>query len=496
MNPPTNHPELEHGETPEPRLPRSMVRDLSALVGSRGRDVPDDLAAEVRLAAEAHFRPRSRVATLGRLGGFAAAAAAVIVVGVFVFRPGTPPQPSGGGLALRDDASRPAGNVRLSGRSRAAAEIAPVRGDVNADGLVDVRDALALGVALRASPADRSLFQDASGTPTSHAFGIDAHAPSHDAAAAGEPDALASMFQLGDANADGVLDERDVEAITRAAVGAEQLPAIDQPAENGLAAAKRELQERSAEPPADRAEEAARKTLTNEPSPPPPHAPAEVTKDTARGRGPPPARPASGTPTPTEPAAAPDSGAGTTPSPLSVPPQEEWVDLVINPQGIPLAAYQVEFEPPVRPGFQARVVEVQGGTHPAFSAATFAEAPGRADANIRTLNFVGLSFAPPSGLPTGPTRVARFRVRYEAVPDSWTTVGERLRQLEQKAGAKEAGQAGVPAGRDAREPAATPAQEGQDVWKNLTRHITAATRMGQLIPLEVRLVPTEPGAPP
>jgi hypothetical protein len=84
-------------------------------------------------------------------------------------------------------------------------------------------------------------------------------------------------------------------------------------------------------------------------------------------------------------------------------PRFDFIDIYIDPQGKPLAAYQ--FELSVDPA-AATIVGVEGGDHPAFSAAPYY------DPEALTKNRIIIAaFNTGSDLPNTKTRVARVHLR-------------------------------------------------------------------------------------
>lgn len=73
-------------------------------------------------------------------------------------------------------------------------------------------------------------------------------------------------------------------------------------------------------------------------------------------------------------------------------------DIVIDPRGATLAAYQVEL---IAVDPEARIVGVEGGEHPAFQ-----KAPYYDPAAIQSGRIIIAAFDTGSDLPRGPTRVA------------------------------------------------------------------------------------------
>jgi len=102
---------MEH-DSNDPRLPDPLIGELSRLY-RRDAGVPAEVDRTIVNRARAHLAGRGRPRLLLRTAGVAAAvAAAVLAVAVLVHRP--------------------------------SRQVAAVAGDVNHDGVVDIRDALAL----------------------------------------------------------------------------------------------------------------------------------------------------------------------------------------------------------------------------------------------------------------------------------------------------------------------------------------------------------------
>ncbi|MEO1129231.1 MAG: hypothetical protein AAFX05_05905 [Planctomycetota bacterium] len=87
-------------------------------------------------------------------------------------------------------------------------------------------------------------------------------------------------------------------------------------------------------------------------------------------------------------------------------------DVIVDPVGRPLGAYQVDFAA-ARPG-DITIVGIEGGEHPAFAQPPFYDP--KALMNERA---VLAAFSTDAALPEGPTLVARVHVRItgDAVPD-------------------------------------------------------------------------------
>jgi hypothetical protein len=131
----------------DPILPETLRTELSRLYRVDAR-VPGEVDRAVTNGARAHLARSGRLRLLLRTAGAAAAVAAIVTIFVIV-RPGHRPSPP----------------------------LATVAGDVNGDGVIDIRDAMLLARRLE------------TGEPTSQDF-----------------------------NRDGVTDRRDVDAIAMSAV--------------------------------------------------------------------------------------------------------------------------------------------------------------------------------------------------------------------------------------------------------------------------------------
>jgi hypothetical protein len=81
------------------------------------------------------------------------------------------------------------------------------------------------------------------------------------------------------------------------------------------------------------------------------------------------------------------------------------VQIMVDPQGGPLAAYQIEF---VIRG-NAQIVGVEGGDHPAFNAAPYYD-----PAALNHGRIIIAAFTTDSDVPGTPTRVATLHVREDA----------------------------------------------------------------------------------
>jgi hypothetical protein len=79
------------------------------------------------------------------------------------------------------------------------------------------------------------------------------------------------------------------------------------------------------------------------------------------------------------------------------------VDLFVDPQGKPLAAYQAQV---VAKGAEVTLVGVEGGDHPAFSAAPYYDKRA-----ILSRRIVIAAYNTGTILPTGKTRVATLMIR-------------------------------------------------------------------------------------
>jgi hypothetical protein len=85
------------------------------------------------------------------------------------------------------------------------------------------------------------------------------------------------------------------------------------------------------------------------------------------------------------------------------------MDLVIDPQGEALAAYQVE----IRASGNVKIVGVEGGEHPEFRKAPYYDPKGIQHERLIVAAF---STADPSKLPNRPTRVLTVHLECEGEP--------------------------------------------------------------------------------
>lgn len=92
-----------------------------------------------------------------------------------------------------------------------------------------------------------------------------------------------------------------------------------------------------------------------------------------------------------------------TQSATTQPVRFAWIDVTIDPQGRPLAAYQFELKTVAG---DVKIVGIEGGEHAAFS-----EPPYYDPAALSNNRVIIAAFHTGKDLPAGPTRVARIHVR-------------------------------------------------------------------------------------
>jgi hypothetical protein len=107
-------------------------------------------------------------------------------------------------------------------------------------------------------------------------------------------------------------------------------------------------------------------------------------------------------------------GAGERTEPRAAQEQVRFVacDVIIDPDGRPLGAYQVDFAA-ARLG-DITIVGIEGGEHPAFEQPPFYDPKA-----LMSERAILAAFSTDAALPDGPTRVARVHVRItgNAAPD-------------------------------------------------------------------------------
>ncbi len=127
---------------------------------------------------------------------------------------------------------------------------------------------------------------------------------------------------------------------------------------------------------------------------------------------------APGAPAPT-PTPAPAAKPGTpAPAPATDPNavRFEAIDIFVDAGEQPLSAYQFELTTPVREGWQASIVGVEGGAHPAFKAAPYYDPQA-----LRASRIIIAAFSIDDALPTGRTRVARLHMELRRDPTAPAT---------------------------------------------------------------------------
>jgi len=107
-------------------------------------------------------------------------------------------------------------------------------------------------------------------------------------------------------------------------------------------------------------------------------------------------------------------------SPPSAPPAKapapdadvrfEAVDVFVDAGESPLSAYQFDLATPAREGWQASIVGVEGGEHPAFR-----KAPYYDPAALHAGRIIIAAYSVDEALPTGRTRVARLHMELRRV---------------------------------------------------------------------------------
>jgi hypothetical protein len=95
------------------------------------------------------------------------------------------------------------------------------------------------------------------------------------------------------------------------------------------------------------------------------------------------------------------------PATTSTAPRFAYVDVVIDPAGKPLAAYQFEFTG----GVGCQIVGVEGGEHPAFAAAPYYD-----PAAMQADRVIAAAYSTAEQLPAGKTRVSRLHLRLSGEP--------------------------------------------------------------------------------
>jgi hypothetical protein len=90
---------------------------------------------------------------------------------------------------------------------------------------------------------------------------------------------------------------------------------------------------------------------------------------------------------------------------LSAQTRFEVYDLYINPQGGPLAAYQVKIQADRK---QVKIISVEGGEHSAFKEAPFFDPLA---IQKETIKLAAFSTATANDLPRGRTRVATIHIQ-------------------------------------------------------------------------------------
>jgi 2-oxoglutarate dehydrogenase E2 component (dihydrolipoamide succinyltransferase) len=102
-------------------------------------------------------------------------------------------------------------------------------------------------------------------------------------------------------------------------------------------------------------------------------------------------------------------------APMGKPASEtvrfEAIDIFVDAGEQPLSAYQFELTTPVREGWRATIVGVEGGEHPAFKAAPFYDPQA-----LQSNRIIIAAFTIDDALPTGRTRVARLHMELRRDP--------------------------------------------------------------------------------
>jgi hypothetical protein len=85
------------------------------------------------------------------------------------------------------------------------------------------------------------------------------------------------------------------------------------------------------------------------------------------------------------------------------------IDIYLDPQGQPLAAYQFEFT--AKEG-QIKVVGVGNGEHPAFRQPPYCDRAAMVEGRADRIIVAAFNTAPPEDLPTAKTRVTTIHLQY------------------------------------------------------------------------------------
>jgi hypothetical protein len=129
-------------ESDDPRIPESLRADLATLYARQPSASPN-IEQAILSRARAHLAGRGRLRPLLRVGGAAAAVAAIVLVSVAVLhRPDRP---------------------QIASRNAPAGDAYTQTGDANHDGVVDIRDAMLLARKVDAGQVAWTRWEDANG---------------------------------------------------------------------------------------------------------------------------------------------------------------------------------------------------------------------------------------------------------------------------------------------------------------------------------------------